>query len=371
MINTLYIKKKGGFLEKKAVLTVLAYVEGKGVKKVGKFTLNIAEYEANPLVRKEFPLLGCPDSKARVCVSVNAQNLGQVSAPDNMSDDSASVGGVSMGTEQSLDESMFATSQMDLSMESMTETSRIIPGKQGKPPAIIKTLTRTLDLKDSSVAEKSSTVPKSGAKLEDLLGKSKFQELRAQISVLEKDNQQLNSEKEDLKTQLGLHIENFKQERERLIEHIKELDTDVQTYVKEFTSTQDKLKKKSNKYKKLQKTRDEILKDLQQAEKIYTEVIQERDALRNQALKSKEPQTLQKINKPPAPSDKEIQALIEEKDRLQMDFQRLQGQNNDMKSTIENLRRELADIRDVSSSKGIESDAAFMQYKRRTDTYSN
>ena len=368
MINTLYIKKKGAFLEKKAVLTVLAYLDGKGVKKVGKLTLNIAEYGSNPLARKEFPLLGCPDKKARICLSVNAQNLGQVSAHDNMSDDSGGTG-YSMGTEQSLDESMFATSQADLSIESMTESSRVIPGKQGKPPAIIKNLVKASEI-GSRVPDRSATTPKSGVTFEELFGKAKFQELKAQLSVMEKDNKQLTEEKEDLKTQLALHIENFKQERERLIEHIKELDADIQTYIKELATAQDKGKKKSSKYKKLQKTRDDILKDLQQTEKLYADAAQERDALKAQLQKSSEQQAAYK----PAssgPSDKEIQALLEEKDSLSTSLHRLQGHNNDLKSTIDNLRRELAEIRDVSSSKGIEADNAFTQYKRRTDIYSN
>ena len=98
MINTLYTKKKtNATLDKQAVLTVQALVEGHGAKRVGLVKLNLANYKEAGVENKTFSLTQCADKYGQITLSIKATAVGAVQDGEDVISDAASL--VSMGTE--------------------------------------------------------------------------------------------------------------------------------------------------------------------------------------------------------------------------------------------------------------------------------
>eukprot|EP00359_Climacostomum_virens_P000633 CAMPEP_0204897588 /NCGR_PEP_ID=MMETSP1397-20131031/821_1 /ASSEMBLY_ACC=CAM_ASM_000891 /TAXON_ID=49980 /ORGANISM="Climacostomum Climacostomum virens, Strain Stock W-24" /LENGTH=719 /DNA_ID=CAMNT_0052065359 /DNA_START=802 /DNA_END=2961 /DNA_ORIENTATION=+ len=144
MINTLYLKK-GGCVPKKAVLTLKAEVEGHGTKRVGKLELNISDYRETGIQFKEFALQSSFDRNAKIVLSIQSVEIGVPSATDAMSDVSGGSG-ISMGTDETYTGPPLSG---DMGIE---EEKRVIPGKSGRPPAVVSVT--KFDLSPKRVVEK-------------------------------------------------------------------------------------------------------------------------------------------------------------------------------------------------------------------------
>jgi chromosome segregation ATPase len=132
MINTLYQKKAGNFIPKKAVLSLSAQVEGRGSTRVGRLTLDICEFREHAVVCREFAVQSSADRTAKIVLSIKAIPAGTGGSTDNMSDVSGGSG-ISMGSEESYIGPSLSTEQVE-------EEKRVIPGTLGRPPAVVSCL---------------------------------------------------------------------------------------------------------------------------------------------------------------------------------------------------------------------------------------
>lgn len=202
MINTLYQKKAGNYMEKKADLTVQAIVEGKGSKSIGGLKLNIADYATAALQRQTFKLEKSPDRYSSITISVRCRGLGEPSViSDNMSDASGDSG-ASYGTEG--DYSGPPLFEQDLT--GFEEETKVLMGSGGRPPALIK--------------GKQEQKPK---RMEP-----QAQEMLAQLSILEREKASLQSQKDELQASYAGLVESTRKDREKLLEHITSQDTQLE-----------------------------------------------------------------------------------------------------------------------------------------------
>jgi chromosome segregation ATPase len=216
MQNTLYQEKSGNFLAKNAELRVEAQTESKKSQKIAELKLNLIEFLTQPVNNKVFFLTGCADKKARIVLSVKAMPLGE-QLTETLSDAS--------GSEQFSEEG----SEHDQSSEKIIK----------KPPVF-------RPLAETSPEEKQRIV-----------------NLTAKVSLLEKENQQIRSEKDDVKLQLTLAVENSLKEREKFCEHSLKLDGDIE----ELKHKNKRLDRKVNKYReKYKKTSNDLQETLEENE---------------------------------------------------------------------------------------------------------
>lgn len=249
MINTLYQEKNGKFQRKKAQLTVQAIVENKGNKKVGTLSLNIADYSSSPVSNKAFALEGCPDKNARIIISVRAQALGEAMAADNMSEASG-VTGFSMGTEGDFKGNLF--NEQDLGGFE-DDQPKVILGSHGKPPLVRTGMMKLPDSGPVNPMKITEAMDNQRIKLEEETASVKVSELKASVQILEKENLQLKSEKDDLKVQLSISLEKSKKERENYFEHMKKLDAEIENLKKKNDSLNERVGRRDEKISNLKK----------------------------------------------------------------------------------------------------------------------
>ena len=201
MINTMYQKKSGEFLEKKAVITFQAVVEGRGSKVVGSVTLNIAQYLSG-LNQQEFRIDKCPDKNATAVLSLRAQAMGELVEADNVSEMSGGTG-FSMGTE---DVGGFLSEQ---DLTGFEEEVHPNPAKVMIAGNIRPAIPRAPAGRPGPV------------KPVHTLDTTAVQDLKAQLALLEREKSELQSEKDDLKKQCLSLVDSSRREKEDLIHHIQ------------------------------------------------------------------------------------------------------------------------------------------------------
>lgn len=202
MINTMYQKKSGEFLEKKAVITFQAVVDGRGSKVVGSVTLNITQYLGG-LNQQEFRIDKCPDKNATAVLSLRAQAMGELVEADNVSEMSGGTG-FSMGTE---DVGGGFLSEQDLT--GFEEEVHPNPAKVLIAGNIRPAIPR------APVGRPGPVKPVHN------LDTTAVQDLKAQVSLLEREKSELQSEKDDLKKQCMGLLDSGRREKEDLIHHIQ------------------------------------------------------------------------------------------------------------------------------------------------------
>jgi len=74
MLNTLYQKTSGKFLEKTAEIKILGETNGKS-KQIGKVSLNLVDFMEVPASELILPIEKCPDKSAEVCLSIKAERV--------------------------------------------------------------------------------------------------------------------------------------------------------------------------------------------------------------------------------------------------------------------------------------------------------
>ena len=202
MINTMYQKKSGEFLEKKAVITFQAVVEGRGSKVVGSITINIAQYLGG-MSQLELRIDKCPDKTAMAVVSLRAHAMGEAMEADNMSEMSGGTG-FSMGTE---DVGGMLLSEQDLTgfdEEVHPNPTKVLIAGNIRP-----------------VVPRPPPGRPGPVKPIHNLDSTTLQDLKAQISLLERDKSDLQTQKDDLKKQHFTLIDSSRREKEDLIRHIQ------------------------------------------------------------------------------------------------------------------------------------------------------
>lgn len=368
MINTLYQEKSGKFQRKKAVLTVQAIVEGKGMKKIGSVGLNISDYYSSPLNNQAFPLENCPDKNSRIWVSIRGQALGDATIADNMSEASG-VTGFSMGTEGDYSANLFHEQNLEDIEEGNASGPQIIPGRDGKPPMIRGPLMKFPDSGPVNPMKISEAMGNQRQKLEEEMNSTKITELKASLQLLEKENLQIKSEKDDLKVQLSISLEKSKKERENYSEHMKKLDTDIDSLKKKNETLRDRVQRREEKIEKLKKDNDSMLNDIKELEKSSFGTSEEKGHLRteNDQLKAKISEQDQKIQN----LNKHIDSLREEKKSLENSLQQSQNTISQLKADFELLRHDFTESRETVPSKGQDGDAVFENYKKKTEVLIN
>lgn len=225
MINTMYQEKSGDYIRKPAELSILAYVEKKGSKKIGSFKIDLAE--AIPgISQKFFQILECPDKKASVCISVKCTSLGDGTIVDNVSESSMNSG-ISMGTEGDFSGNLF---------DSVEEEGKRPISSSSKPPLMKKRTEST----------------EQGGNTDEV----------AMVKVLQKENSALKKDKEEAKIQLNIFLEKMKKEREQYCEHVERLEGEIDVAGKKVKKIRNKYKiaKESvqNNYAKLEEVNNEM-----------------------------------------------------------------------------------------------------------------
>mmetsp|Transcript_17661 Transcript_17661/g.17630 ORF Transcript_17661/g.17630 Transcript_17661/m.17630 type:complete len:768 (+) Transcript_17661:181-2484(+) len=365
MINTLYQEKSGQFMKKKAALSFQAIVEGKGMKKVGNLELNIADYHINPLNEQVFSVAGCPDKNSRVCISVRAQPLGEAVLADNMSEASG-VSGISMGTEGDYNGQLF--NEQDLTgFEEEAHQQRVVPGVNGKPP-MLKPILRLPESGPMNPMRIAEAMESQRIKLEEDSSSSKLSDFRAQNALLERENQQLKTDKEELKVELGIQYEKFKKDRENLLEHIKKVDTEREEFRKREEKIKIKLTKSEDKLLKMKSINENLLQDLKDAELNSSQNSGDTERLRNEIQKLKE--NVGFLQEKVKGLENQIEEMGRENANLKNSLSYSQEQNNQLKTTIDRTRQEFSDSREQLVGNAPE-DSSFAAYKKKTDLMIN
>lgn len=253
MINTLYQKKAGNYMEKKADLTVQAIVEGKGSKSIGGLRLNLADYATAALQRQTFKLEKSPDRYSSITISVRCRGLGEP-APisDNMSDASGDSG-ASYGTEG--DYSGPPLFEQDLT--GFEEETKVLPGSGGRPPALIK--------------GKQEQKPK---RMEP-----QAQEMLAQLSILEREKASLQAQKDELQVSYAALVESSRKDREKLLEHITAQDSQLEEVSSLTDSYKSQLEAAEEDNRRLTQSKKEMQATVKKLETALADLKEGRSAL--------------------------------------------------------------------------------------------
>ncbi|CAG9319761.1 unnamed protein product [Blepharisma stoltei] len=89
MINTLYQKSSGKFLEKEAKLNILSEINGKS-KIIGYVKLNLVDYCDTPIREHAYPIIGSKDKNAEICLSIKAELIDDSLSPHKHENESSS-----------------------------------------------------------------------------------------------------------------------------------------------------------------------------------------------------------------------------------------------------------------------------------------
>jgi chromosome segregation ATPase len=319
MVNTLYQEKTGVYQKKNAVLTVQALIEGRGTKKIGDVLVNLSEFVSKTMEKELFSITDCGDKKARVCLSVKSSLLGDV--PDNLSETSGNSGS-SIGTEGEYSGSLFR--DQDLSDFSEENKTKLPPSK--KPP---------FPRKNSSENEETA----------------RYKDIKAACSALEKENQQLKIEKEDLKLQLNRITQESKKERELYYEYSNKLDSEITSLKAANTILLEKLNKQKKKSLKYHENCEKLIQDLENLEKNYT--YPEKLKLINQikALKSNLNEATEKIIE----LNSNIEIISNEKEIIENSKLQLESLNIKFFDKISILKAQMAEIQGEFVNKSLVS----------------
>lgn len=211
----MYQEKSGSFVKKNAELTLQAHIEKKGKKKLGEVKIDLSSIkQGGP---QFYPISDCADKKATIYASIKFTPIDEGTIVDTISEGSVdSV--ISMGTEGDYSGPLFHE-------ESFTIEKNLSPlSKTQKPPRFRRQREKSQDLSGS------------------------FDNL-ALIKVLQKENNQVRAEKDQIKLQLELVSERAKEEREKYCEYVSSLEKDLD----EFKSNHCKLQSKINRYRERNK----------------------------------------------------------------------------------------------------------------------
>eukprot|EP00358_Blepharisma_japonicum_P007159 CAMPEP_0202942900 /NCGR_PEP_ID=MMETSP1395-20130829/3139_1 /ASSEMBLY_ACC=CAM_ASM_000871 /TAXON_ID=5961 /ORGANISM="Blepharisma japonicum, Strain Stock R1072" /LENGTH=764 /DNA_ID=CAMNT_0049639667 /DNA_START=109 /DNA_END=2400 /DNA_ORIENTATION=- len=359
MINTLYQEKSGEFLRKKALLTIQAIVDGQGMKKVGTLSLNISEYYNSSLEQKIFAVEKCTDKNAKICISIHAQPLGDLGIADNMSEASG-VTGFSMGTEGDFDGPLFDQDIGDLEEEA--HAPKIIPTSVAKQ-SINRPILKLPDIgpvNPLKITQAFSPKPPPD---------SETPELKAKLEVLEKEKTQLKAEKDQLKVDLGVQYEKAKKERQQYIDYTKKLDTDLDALSKKNEALRERNARRNEKIKILKQTKDNLLNDLQEAEKSLADGLADKEVLKSENNDLRDELRVAKDNL--IKLEKQNESLKQDFANLENSYRSLQDINAQLKMDLESIRQEFAASRETLTARGMENDSVFNDYKKKTEVIIN
>lgn len=241
MVNTLYQDKSGVFQKKIAVLTIQAIVENRGCKKIGTVSINLAELVTTGKDKENISILNCSDKKAKACISVKGYSLGD-SVSDNLSEMSEkSIH--SVASENEFSGSLFHDNEHS-EIEEENKSRNF-----GKKPPIFKKNNESYKSEEETL---------------------RYIDIKAANSVLEKENQRLVSEKEDVKIQLGIVTEKAKKEREMFCEHANKLDEEIDSIKLKNVILVRKNQKKKEKILEIKKSYEEVLEDYEKVKANFT-----------------------------------------------------------------------------------------------------
>ena len=247
MINTLYQSKTGEYQKKNAVLSIIALIDNGTTKKVGKVTINLSNFVEKSLFNEFITIAECGDKKAKVCVSVKGKIV-----TDNVSDNTSEASGNSAASIGSEDLSNSLFREQDLGLEEEKSKSIVLNNK--KPPIPRKgSESKILDIKVIEPEEN-----------------TRYADIKASNSLLEKENQQLKIEKEDLILQIKHKNEESIKERENYFFLSNKLDLQIESLKSENSKLTTKLKNKKEKLAKALKDYQDLSEDNEKLKKNFS-----------------------------------------------------------------------------------------------------
>ena len=302
MINTLYKEKNGYFKTKSIEIIIAAHLDNNSSKKLGIVELNLSDYCNAPVTDQMFSLKDCFDKNARLWISVSAKVMNEGVFTDNISD--ISRPSLTQGTDEYMTGSLFSDDS-----ERIRHTG--------------KNLT-----------------------CQEFTNQSK--ELKEKINDLEKLIENLTTEKNTLKVQLGIAYEKSKIERDEVMEHIKELDRKLQEQGK---CNFENIEKSNLRKEKIRTLKNEmwILKEKiteYENSEIEIAVLEQRYKSKKQSLKRRIRDLLQ-----------DVQSNSEEITQIKLE-------NRDLKS-------QLRSSTDLQRSKTLGIDTPESHSRKHTDTIGN
>jgi chromosome segregation ATPase len=365
MLNTLYQKKSGDWIAKKAVLTVKADVEGHGSKRVGKLSLNLADYRERAVSNQQFNLDSSFDKFSKIVISIRATALGEAGVPDNMSDISGGSG-FSMGTEGEYTGPVLSHDQ---DLTGYEEDKRIVPGTMGRPPAVIR--------QPGALRMPAFTGPINPQRISETINsqadraatEQKLKEFKAQTSLLERENTQLKAERDEMKLQVNFYEDSQSKGHQRFEDQI----TALEKALKDSETAKGRMKELLAKYKE----------ELQKQERVKQELVAETEKMQQSAVvqaSEKERistdlnslrQQLAELKEKQGTTERENASLQKDKARLENEVNVMEAANNQLLGNLQRLREELAESRDALSSRGSETDEASVTYRRKTESVIN
>mmetsp|Transcript_27185 Transcript_27185/g.48813 ORF Transcript_27185/g.48813 Transcript_27185/m.48813 type:complete len:822 (-) Transcript_27185:1648-4113(-) len=367
MLNTLYQKKSGDWIPKKAVLTVKADVEGHGSKRVGKCSLNLTEYRERGLSMQQFSLDSSFDKFSKIVISIRATPLGEAGIPDNMSDVSGGSG-FSMGTEGDYTGPVLGHDQ-DLS--GFEDDKKVLPGSMGRPPAIIRQPAQRMPAFMGPINPQkiSETISSQAQAADRTVVEQKMKEFKAQLSLLERENSQLKAEKDELKLQVNFYEDNQSKGRERFDEQVGSLEKAL----KDSETAKARMKELIAKYKdelqKQERVKQEMVSELEKMEQTAMNQSAEKDKVMNELSTLR--QQVSELKENVSGLTRESSLLKKDKARLEGEVKELGNSNEQLQGSLQRLRTELAESRESLSARGSETDEAFLTYKRKTESIIN
>lgn len=317
MINTLYLKKTGAVIPKKAVLTLKAEIDGHGTKRVGKLELNVSDYKETGVKLKEFSIQSSLDRNAKIVLSISAYEIGAPTTTDDMSDISGGSG-ISMGTDDNY-------TGPALSTEPAEEEKRVIPGTQGRPPAVLSGL--KFDLSPKKQVEKQPTEPL----------RQRILELEETLRETEEKHEVFKANCTDQLDVLEREIQESEADRSRLI-------SDNHASMREIA----KLKDESTRLKR----------NLERAEAACKRVSESEDKAELEALKKELlslAATADRLQQDKLTTEKECSRLTAQLSTARVNYELAQH-------SIKRLREELA-----TGRRPAEEDEVLSAYQRQTD----
>ena len=210
-------------------------------------TINLSNFVEKSLFNEFITIAECGDKKAKVCVSVKGKIV-----TDNVSDNTSEASGNSAASIGSEDLSNSLFREQDLGLEEEKSKSIVLNNK--KPPIPRKgSESKILDIKVIEPEEN-----------------TRYADIKASNSLLEKENQQLKIEKEDLILQIKHKNEESIKERENYFFLSNKLDLQIESLKSENSKLTTKLKNKKEKLAKALKDYQDLSEDNEKLKKNFS-----------------------------------------------------------------------------------------------------
>ncbi|OMJ83516.1 hypothetical protein SteCoe_15548 [Stentor coeruleus] len=325
MINTMYQEKSGNYVKKIAELTIQAHIDKKGKKKLGKVKIDLASIGESS-DHQSYPIIDCIDKKANISASIKFTPIGEATIVDTISEISK-YSGVSMGTNGDYSGPLFHEN----SFEAEPNNSPLL-----KPP-------KTSRFRQQR--EKSQEISVS------------FDNI-ALIKILQKENNQIKAEKEEVKFQLELVSKRTAEERNKYCDYVSILEKELDELKPSYNKLQNKNERFREKNKELKSRIDEISLEIEEYKVRYNHAEKKKlkDEIKTLRIQVKEVEN--EKNK----ALMHAEEVLDAKKQIEVYFNNLKDINAKLTKDLENTRDELIN----NCEQNLEQSTPQANFKKKT-----